>query len=339
MVWEELRAQLAPQLAGVVEADELIADLRPCWIFVSSVRQARAAGRTDWPEPEVGAAKLGGLPDMPESTPWPTTAAGEPMDFLAQVRLDDGPALPGLPEAGSILFFSGTDDPPENVEHALIYVDAATPVARTERPDGPRFDHSKDYNPLPLRWTPSFEIPRTGRYFHTPDGEEVSDSELQRALHAAAFAHSGEPPKSYEAMTTFGGWPENDGLSARTAIRAYIADSEFADHDGYYWDFQRAYDLVYGKRPLDELKANPSNELWTKLVERIESDDPYLRWVRDPNIDHAAGIAEWRQLLSLDSHMELDMCFWDAGRYEFVCHEQGMADGSFRSRLDLCGFG
>jgi len=69
-----------------------------------SIRLASRPGGEALP---VGASKLGGLPDLPESFAWPVMGGG-PMSFVAQVRLEEVAPLapPGwLPASGLLSFF------------------------------------------------------------------------------------------------------------------------------------------------------------------------------------------------------------------------------------------
>ena len=77
----------------------------------------------------VGASHTGGLPDLPPSVAWPT-AAGYPLSFFAQVRLEDvAPRVPELPlpSAGLLSFFAcdfgakGDDAPSYGETVAVIF--------------------------------------------------------------------------------------------------------------------------------------------------------------------------------------------------------------------------
>src|SRR5215467_8559023 len=55
----------------------------------------------------IGASKLGGEPDLPVGTEWPT-GKGQPLSFVAQIRLSDVAPFypqPPLPLAGMLWFF------------------------------------------------------------------------------------------------------------------------------------------------------------------------------------------------------------------------------------------
>ncbi|HWA82225.1 MAG TPA: YwqG family protein [Fimbriimonadaceae bacterium] len=72
------------------------------------IRLVSAAGAGKSP---AGRTKLGGLPDMPSGTDWPTLK-GNPLSFVAQVDLGAIAGLPGsevLPAEGLLLFFYDWD--------------------------------------------------------------------------------------------------------------------------------------------------------------------------------------------------------------------------------------
>src|SRR5262249_3660385 len=57
----------------------------------------------------LGASKVGGRPDLPAGANWPLHSSGKPLAFLGQIDLAAATAvaaLPGLPRAGLLQFFS-----------------------------------------------------------------------------------------------------------------------------------------------------------------------------------------------------------------------------------------
>jgi hypothetical protein len=58
--------------------------------------------------PHVGTSRLGGLPDLPHGVVWPTYKDGRPLDFVAQMKLDEvarHDANHSLPSKGWLSFF------------------------------------------------------------------------------------------------------------------------------------------------------------------------------------------------------------------------------------------
>jgi len=95
------------QSAAPVAGARLAEDLRPAVRF--------AARREPDAAMDIGATKLGGAPDLPHGTRWPTwtppgTADPRPLQFLGQVNLADAAAAApgplGLPAEGQLSFFA-----------------------------------------------------------------------------------------------------------------------------------------------------------------------------------------------------------------------------------------
>jgi uncharacterized protein YwqG len=92
------------------------------------------AHATDDASLAVGASKLGGEPDVPEGTPWPT-GKGLPLSFIAQIRLADVTPFDlqlALPPGGLLSFFYDATqqtygaDPADRGGWMVVYVPAET---------------------------------------------------------------------------------------------------------------------------------------------------------------------------------------------------------------------
>lgn len=62
----------------------------------------------------LGASKVGGAPDLPAATPWPTTSDDAPLPFIAQIRLADIAEYDpegDLPHTGLLSFFYAINQP------------------------------------------------------------------------------------------------------------------------------------------------------------------------------------------------------------------------------------
>lgn len=115
-------------------ADEILALARPA-IRVVPTPTALA----DLP---IGASRIGGTPDLPRGTPWPTWK-GEPQSFLGQFDLASLARLPAsaaLPSEGSLIFFYSARqdtwgfDPDDRESWSVIYAAPGDPLTRAEPP-------------------------------------------------------------------------------------------------------------------------------------------------------------------------------------------------------------
>lgn len=114
----------SPPLAPYVDA--IAALIRPTIRIVP--RKARAADRA------VGASRLGGDPDLPESIAWPEDE-GERIDFVGQINLSDVAGLDParrLPPAGLLLFFCRWTDRGEWVSR-VVHATGALATQRNAR--------------------------------------------------------------------------------------------------------------------------------------------------------------------------------------------------------------
>ena len=99
---------------------------------------------------QLGASKLGGLPDLPQGTAWPEKQ-GQPQSFIAQIRLEDVHSYDVdkvLPEKGMLWFFYDAaqetygDDPGDRAGWAVLFAENATlkhATAPAKLPGGSQF--------------------------------------------------------------------------------------------------------------------------------------------------------------------------------------------------------
>lgn len=62
------------------------------------------AGKTDWWQ-----SKIGGLPYLPHTVPFPTAPNGRELFFLAQINFEEVPAFEQFPESGILQFYVADD--------------------------------------------------------------------------------------------------------------------------------------------------------------------------------------------------------------------------------------
>jgi uncharacterized protein YwqG len=116
------------------------------------LRLARPAIRLDLTRVEdeaalpLGASKVGGEPDLPIGASWPTTGEGDPLPFIAQIRLAEIAQYDpegDLPHTGLLSFFYAMNDPEGSLRIAddpsawrvLWSRDESAPLARLATPD------------------------------------------------------------------------------------------------------------------------------------------------------------------------------------------------------------
>ncbi len=248
------------------------------------------------------------------------------MDFVLQVNLAEAPALPQFLSDTRLWVFIGDDEGRYGVEHALIVHPPETGLVCTPRPDGPRMERSLDYRPLPARWVPSLAIKSEGRYFGPG---KVAEYELQEAIDRAALDLAGLDSSGFGAgssLSRLGGWPAgeprlNEGFMPMVA---QVFDSGFG---GEVWD------LYFADSPstwFDEHR----DLLFAGQYDRRQAGGPFFDWYR--TLEPAQIARSWRQVLSIDSHIETDLNFWDCATLEFVVPSDEMAKGSLaRSHVSV----
>ncbi len=91
----------------------------------------------------IGKSRLGGGPDLPEGSAWPEWR-GVPLAFVAQIALDEMPAIPdsGLPGAGLLSFFHEPEqrvwgfDPAERGAWRVVWSGPEETLSTRAIPDG-----------------------------------------------------------------------------------------------------------------------------------------------------------------------------------------------------------
>ncbi|MGI4875690.1 MAG: YwqG family protein [Janthinobacterium lividum] len=151
----------------------------------------------------VGASKLGGLPDLPPGTAWPTFD-GLPLSFLGQLNLAELPDAEVrnlLPQQGMLSFFhSVTNDDYEKSPHAVVL----SPVPASELA----------CRPQPADWPDGEEVFKTGALAMAVEQSLPSDmGEYARAVfHDAppsewsSYCELAEPDNSRETTNKVFGY-------------------------------------------------------------------------------------------------------------------------------------
>lgn len=155
------------------------------------------------PNPEAALMRLGGRPLLPSNTPWPSTAEGRPLSFIAQLDCAElAPLVPGepVPSHGLLSFFyDGVEqqawgfDPAQSDRWAVVYTPSLAGCVMREFPAD--LDDIGRYEPMALRadaeWTPppweSFDVDALGivrpwETYALALGEPESDPLIHRFL-------------------------------------------------------------------------------------------------------------------------------------------------------------
>ena len=123
-------------------------------------------------------------------------------------------------------------------------------------------------------------------------------------------------------------------------------DRNFRNNETYEYELQDAIDRIALERA--GIDASGLNERGSCLSRfggwPVNSRDDDIQEEANNHCGPSANGDDWIQLLSLDSHMEIGMCFWDAGKYEFVVQNSSneildFTTPVFKSYQGLYGFG
>jgi uncharacterized protein YwqG len=261
-----------------------------------------SAGWLTWGKegaPEIGGSRLGGWPDLPEGTPWPTWR-GRPMAFLAQIDLADVADVQPqarLPKEGLLSFFLGCGEETyeKHDDPRTRYMANELVGTESDQADGWRVIYTP--HPERLRRTPWKDSPIPALY----------------EPHAVRFAR--------------------EGLSLpdeQTAIYDYLP----LDH-GQRDDYNELIEQLTPKveRASEQLMGYPSLIQFTppELMCELASSG------RDPHSfpEHrskeweslARKASEWTLLLQLTSNRVFE--WGDGGHFYFYGDREAMARGDF----------
>ncbi len=156
------KSQVTASLASMGLA-RIVPDLTR--LLQPSIRLAAApAAESSLP---IGGSKLGGLPDLPKNTTWPT-GKGAPLAFIAQIRLDDltkFEAAQVLPRTGILSFFYdasqqtyGADPADRGGWEVLFLAPDAALLERMPAPDG--LPATARYTPCALTFSEELTLPQ-----------------------------------------------------------------------------------------------------------------------------------------------------------------------------------
>lgn len=178
----------------------------------------------------AGQSRIGGIPDLPDSLPWPTDPLlGRPLAFLLQINLAEPPAFPDnpLPAGGMLYLFA--DENEDRAEQLILYR-GDEPVRPRQPPADAEFvtDWYDGLVPHRLSFHPGPDIPRwaTEDFYAllqaTGDEEDEEDvmGDLGRALSDGAVG------KLLGHASGIGHDPREDAYVVREENPAWLYDYE-----------------------------------------------------------------------------------------------------------------
>ena len=223
---------------------------------------------------------------------------------------------------GLLSFFLGQSELAKEIEHRVLFSDDPDALARARLPVGAvlRDDAAPPggYDPLLVRVEPAISLPgwasRLPRELLLAGDEGLAEryDELVASLGGAL-----EFGKSLVLGHADGDELE-DVLDAHAA-RAGLESPRYLDRASIEDDVAQAVEAN------DHLRRRHAEE----RLARFE-------WWQANATEVACASHGWRLLLSLNSHAEAGMCFWDAGTLNFYIHEDDLAAGRFdRTRATI----
>jgi uncharacterized protein YwqG len=135
----------------------------------------------------VGSSHLGGLPDLPAATPWPTWQ-GRSLNFLAQLNLAELTAFPAaapLPPAGVLSFFYDAleqpwgYDPADRGRAVVLYHPEGTELAPRPQPADLTTDEYEAFAVVPLTFAPELTLPDPREQDLGIDEDELSEEQQE----------------------------------------------------------------------------------------------------------------------------------------------------------------
>ncbi len=265
----------------------------------------------------LGTSRLGGLPDLPAGKAWPARD-GKLLTFIAQVNLAEVPRLPvPLPESGMLFFFLGIDEPASNIAHDVLFAsEPGPPLARPAQPDPSAFLNQEctGFQPVGVRFVPAVSLPDFS-FDRCLDGFGDRLEELRERL---------ESPSDPWERSQLLGYPL--GIMSDPQAAAYVAVNGHANI---------LYAMHRTPADLDRELAAAEAKGDTGLVEYLQRQKQSLLWFHGARERHRQEIGHWQLLLEVASHEQCGMCWWDAGRLQFLIDTRDLQARNF-SRTHAC---
>jgi uncharacterized protein YwqG len=287
--------------------EQLESALRQCKFSESDCEACRNEAAECWylhvreeDSQTVGRSRMCGLPDLPEGMAWPRGNNGA-FSFVMQIRLDDaGGILPfGMPSKGMLYFFVENDELAMNVKHRLIWVEDTSSLQTAELP--PLSEMNADY---------------------------IRSGEL--IPHAIEMMHGVDVPIS-EIASCLDFYERDDAVDLMTRFESLLkgtSDAEATAGKLFGYQCRRGHgpckDVALLSLSSDDSKplSSVAHDAWNRLkvTKEAYADSPH-------KIEEE--MAQWCQLLQIDSNFNVGFNIWDAGSYQVMLRHSDIAQREF----------
>lgn len=251
----------------------------------------------------VGATRFGGAPDLPTGSTWPSTPAGVPLQFLAQIDLSVLAQQVGetaLPPEGLLSIFAGDLDGPWETRASVTLTPPGQALQRIHPPKSPstahRYPEAQTLNPVAVRFEHGLTIPE-------------NDAGLDAAITRLA------PEGDFDALQTSSpagpdiaiGQMLGHARNTQERLQSLIAFAELGHpgkQDLLHWTSWE--DWEEAKKMESRLKKGYVHRPW-----RAE-DDHVVRWMLDNQEAIARETERWQVLLMVESNKPMNLWTNDA---------------------------
>ena len=260
----------------------------------------------------IGASKIGGTPDLPANIVWPTYNE-IPLRFVAQINLSELPGhyLNYLPDSGILFFFIGDDEPSFNIKNSVIFSENL-PCPTKNPINGPENYDNFDFPVTKITFFPWISLPT----YHE-SSLQLSEKfiDLYDNLLYLIQEEGG-------VTSQLGGYldAELQELRKKSLCLYYKKDIKILEH------------LTLPLYPIEDIEAAKRMRLQTlenfyerKYQQDLKNHKLAVDWFNLHTID----MNKYNLLLSLNSHNESEICWWNAGKLNFMDFESAMINRDF----------
>ena len=293
----------------------------------------RFAGHSPDSYEKVGNCRLGGLPDATVSFEWP-----EEMAFLAQLNMTEIAPFDHnklLPDSGMLYFFIGDDESSSDLPMRVIWQDHdIDDLVRIEAPPGYKNtkteyyeggDPQVVYSPRQLSLVKSVSLPYIPSRFEKRifGDTKLSEDQFSRFDKLVLGMH----------LQVESGKVGRHQLLGYQNLAPYEPDVEACarefgvDPDLSWIDLDTVNTLIAELDKKDESNWSPWYLEHLKETRRKNRED--LIALGDRRNDFLRAIDDWILLFEIDSDLNSDICFWDAGQVHVVIRKQDLLARNF----------